>query len=330
MEESEGDRRTRGREMTMETRSAGRGPSITLSEVSHDFERGGRREARQKTPGVLHQISLSVEPGEFVAIVGPSGCGKTTLLNCIAGLIRPSSGRVAIGDQQVTGINAPQVAYMLARDGLLPWRTAQRNVELTMELASRRKSSKVARELLEAVQCGHAANKYPMELSHGMRQRVALARTLAMNAEVWLMDEPFASLDVNTRTTVHALFASIWEKERVTAVLVTHDLAEAIALSDRVVVMSADGRIKCALDVQLPRPRDIFELQTIDEYVDLYRSLWSELRGEVRSESELDSKLSQSAERDAWPRINVQREWWEKCRTSKKMQPSASSGLRPG
>jgi NitT/TauT family transport system ATP-binding protein len=235
---------------------------------------------------VLDRVSLTVEDGEFVSLIGPSGCGKTTLLNAIAGFIAPDSGRVEVDGVRVAGIQAERTAFMFARDALLPWRTAVRNVELGLRYGRRRSRDRQrAVELLELVGLGSYGGFYPAQLSQGMRQRVALARTLATDRDILLMDEPFGALDAQTKTVMENEFSRIWEQSRKTVVFVTHDLMEAVALSDRVVVMShRPGRIKAVYRIDLPRPRVVIELPSQPKFNELYRTLWEDLKPELRAD----------------------------------------------
>lgn len=244
---------------------------IIVSSVSHSFERPA-----------LEDVSIEVREGEFLSIVGPSGCGKTTLLNMMAGFLTPTSGTVSIRGEQVRSVQAGKIAFMFATDMLLPWRSALGNIELAMEMGGRKPSRRRAQELLDIVGLGTFGHYMPRQMSQGMRQRVAIARTLAVGVDIWLLDEPFASLDVATRTIIHSEFNRIWEATRSTVVLVTHDLAEAIALSDRVVVMTAGpGRIKRVLDISLARPRRVSDVFADGEFVDYYRLLWSDLKTDL-------------------------------------------------
>lgn len=212
---------------------------------------------------ILSGFSLNIEPREFVSIVGASGCGKTTLLNVVSGEILPDTGSVRLWSEE-SKEGEPNVGYMFARDGLFPWRTAQRNVELGLEFRGVNKLERkvAALELLSRVGLAEAAEKLPAELSQGMRQRVALARTLASNPKLLLLDEPFASLDTQTRVDLQESFCPIWEELSITVMLVTHDVWEAVLLSDRVVVMSGPpARIVAEISVAAGRPRDIRKLR---------------------------------------------------------------------
>jgi NitT/TauT family transport system ATP-binding protein len=230
----------------------------------------------------VRDVSINIRPGEFVSIVGPSGCGKTTIMNMIAGLVAPSSGSV-----QLHGVEcrAPRrdVGYMFARDALIPWRSALRNVEFGLEIRGIdfRRRRKEALALLDQVGLAGFAAAYPKELSQGMRQRLAVARTLAINPEIILLDEPFAALDAETRVKLQTEFSALWDRMGKTVLLVTHDLHEAVALSDRVLVMSSrPGRIKAEIVVPFARPRDIANIRFTDAFHAVAESVWRELRTE--------------------------------------------------
>lgn len=256
------------------------GLEISIKDIRHGFAKDG------KVVRALWDLDLHIEPGQFVSVVGPSGCGKTTLLTMVSGLVRPSAGTVKIGDKPVTG-PSPEVAYMLARDALLPWRTVRANVEYGLEI--RRVSKAVRRERstewLSRVGLLEYADARISELSQGMRQRVAVARTLAQHPAILLMDEPFAALDAQNRMLQQQEFLRLWERMRSTVILVTHDLSEAILLSDRVVLISRrPGRVIADMRIDIPRPRgaDIDHGNaSFDEY---YRTLYDQLRTEVEAQ----------------------------------------------
>ena len=250
---------------------------IAINNLSHRFEIDGREVL------ALADISLEIDDGEFIAIIGPSGCGKSTLLNIISGLFEPSTGRVTVDGRPVTGLN-PRIGYMFARDALLPWRTALANVEFGLELrgVAVRERRERAQELLRLAGLQGFEASYPSQLSQGMRQRVALARTLAIDPDIVLMDEPFGALDAQTKLVLEDEFLRIWERHRKTVVFVTHDLFEAIAMADRVVVFGAHpGRIKSIVGVDLPRPRSVTGGRFGPRFQDLYERLWEDLRYEV-------------------------------------------------
>ena len=230
----------------------------------------------------VSDISLTVPRGQFCAVIGPSGCGKTTCLDAVAGEVVPTSGTVTVlGEQPAPGNK--RIGYMFARDALFPWRTARANVALALESRKVPRSERARRadELLDAVGLAGAYDRYPSQLSQGMRQRVALARTFALDAELLLMDEPFAALDAQTRMLLEQELTRLWERDSSTVLFVTHDLAQAIVLADQVVVFSAPpGRIKRVFPVPLPRPRSISRLRATPEFRELYEAIWLELEDE--------------------------------------------------
>jgi NitT/TauT family transport system ATP-binding protein len=228
-------------------------------------------------------VSLDVPDGSIVTIVGPSGCGKSTLLNVVSGLLQPSAGFAEVNGAKVNGIRH-DVGYMFARDGMMPWRTAAENVEFGLEVRGVASRRAVAREWLRRVGLDKFEDHYRHELSQGMRQRVAVARTFAVEPDILLMDEPFGALDSQTRLLLQALFLSVWERNKRTVLFVTHDLHEAIFLSDIVVVFTnRPGRVKSIIPVELSRPRPPpAELAIAPEFRDIYSRIWSDLKDEVR------------------------------------------------
>ncbi len=244
----------------------GQGPALQITNATVVFP--GR-----SAPGrvVLEQFSLTLMPGEFLALVGKSGCGKTTVLNMLSGIVRPDAGTVEVlGVDPVSARS--EIGFMLARDALLPWRSALRNVEYGLEVrgVDRRKRRRIATSYLDLLGVGDASELWPWQLSQGMRQRVALGRTWAVDPQILLMDEPFAALDTLTRVTAQREFLRLWSTDMASGharsvVLVTHDLGEALLLADRVVVL-ADGRITDDLQVNFERPRDPVELAASAEY----------------------------------------------------------------
>jgi len=229
---------------------------------------------------VIDGVSLDIPEGQFLSIVGPSGCGKTTILNLLAGLIdAPHLGTLRLGGA-APRLGDARIAYMLARDSLLPWRTALQNASYGMQIRGVPPKTREARarDLLRRVGLAGFEDIYPKHLSHGMRQRCALARTFALDAPFLLMDEPFGALDAQTKLQLEELLVDLWQQERRTVVFITHDLAEAIAISDRVVVMSArPGRIVADLKIDLPRPRSVRDLQKQPHFHELYARIWQTL-----------------------------------------------------
>ena len=228
----------------------------------------------------LDNVSFEVPNGQFLAVVGASGCGKTTILNMAAGLIRPVSGSVKVGGEEVVK-PLRDTGYMFARDGLLPWRSALKNVEVGLEHRGVPKEQRRTRALhmLDVVGLSGFGDSYPAQLSQGMRQRVAIARTLAINPGTLLMDEPFAALDAQTKIALQGEFLKIWEKDRKTVMFVTHDLAEAVSMADRVLVLtSRPGRIHADITIDLPRPRDPGEIRFDKHYLHLLDGVWQSLK----------------------------------------------------
>jgi NitT/TauT family transport system ATP-binding protein len=223
-------------------------------------------------------VDLTVTRGEFVAIVGRSGCGKTSLLNVATGMVKPSSGTVRVlgGSPSVAH---DRFAYMLARDALMPWRTAERNVQLPLELQNvpRSEARERARRQLADVGLAGSEHKFPWQLSQGMRQRVALARTWANDPELLLVDEPFSALDAQTSEDVRIEFLKKWESKRASVLFVTHDLPEAIMLADRVILMRA-GRVVLQVPIPFDRPRATRELERTPEFQEILSLLLSELK----------------------------------------------------
>lgn len=224
---------------------------LKLSEIRKSFSRKG-----QPLP-VLAGIDLEAGRGEFVSVLGPSGCGKTTLLNIIAGLISPDSGEIYIDDRELSS-GRGYVAYQQQNDLLLPWRTALENALLGPELRGDKKGAcRAAEQLFRQFGLAGFEDRYPAELSGGMRQRVALIRTLLTEREILLLDEPFGSLDAMTRGILHCYLLRVWEDFGKTIVFVTHDLEEALLLSDRIYLFtSRPAEVKAILEVSLPRPRE--------------------------------------------------------------------------
>ena len=232
----------------------------------------------------VEKVRLGIAHGEFVAIVGPTGCGKSTLLNVAAGLLRPASGTVRIFDQPLTGLNR-DAGYLFQADALFPWKTAIDNVAIGLEVkgAPRRLALERAQGWLTSVGLGAFGNRYPHMLSGGQRKRVGLAQVLIRDPKILLMDEPFGSLDAQTRQIMGNLLLELWNADRKAVLFVTHDLEEAIALADRVVIMSAGPNARIIGDWRVPlaRPRDISEVRMEKEFHALHREIWSVLKDEV-------------------------------------------------
>lgn len=233
----------------------------------------------------IADVSLEVGEGEFVAVVGPTGCGKSTLLNVAAGLVPPSSGVVSVFGQPLSALNR-HAGYLFQSDALMPWRTALENVTAGLEFRGVGRGEARARgaDWLRRVGLAAHGHKYPHELSGGMRKRVALAQTLILDPKILLMDEPFSALDVQTRSLMENELLALWTQDRKTVLFVTHDLEEAISLSDRVVVMSAGpaSRPVGGFAIDLPRPRDVAEIRLTPQFLDLHRGIWQTLRDEVQ------------------------------------------------
>jgi len=232
----------------------------------------------------LNNFNLDVAKGEFVSIVGPSGCGKSTFLNILLGLIEPDTGEMQLNGTRITGPSQER-AMVFQEFGLLPWRTVTANVELGLELKGVSAGQRLARanELIKLVGLSGFERHYPHELSGGMKQRVGLARALATEPEVLLMDEPFAALDAQTRDLMQAELLQIWERTQKTVLFVTHSIEEAAYLSDRVVVMTArPGHTKDILKIHLPRPRD-YEMRLTPEFNEIKLRIWEVLKEELTS-----------------------------------------------
>lgn len=237
----------------------------------------------------VQDVNLSVSDGEFLAIVGPTGCGKSTILNAIAGLLKPASGTVSIDGEPVRGIQN-DIGYLFQQDALLPWKTAIENVELGpmfkgVGAAERREQSM---RWLAKVGLKGFEHRYPHQLSGGQRKRVQMAQALITGPKVILMDEPFSALDIHTRHLMQNELLRLWQEERRAVVMITHDLEEAIALGDRVVVLAAGPRSRVidSFPVDLERPRDVAEIKLDPRFMELYRNIWSSLRGEVEKSYE--------------------------------------------
>jgi NitT/TauT family transport system ATP-binding protein len=255
-------------------------PAIAFDDVTCTFAaRGGKG----RYTAVAH-TSIAIQAGEFVSVVGPTGCGKSTLLNVAAGLLAPSAGRVVVHGMRLAGIN-DRAGYMFQADALMPWRNALANVTAGLEFrgvpAAERDAR--AREWLARVGLTGFEDRYPHQLSGGMRKRVALAQMLILDPELLLMDEPFSALDVQTRQLMENELLDLWNADRKSVIFITHDLEEAIALSDRVVVLAAGPATRPIGEfaIDLPRPRDVAEIRLSRRFVELHEAIWHVLRSEV-------------------------------------------------
>jgi NitT/TauT family transport system ATP-binding protein len=230
----------------------------------------------------IENIDLDVRSGAFVSVVGPSGCGKSTLLNCAAGLIQPTQGSVSVLGEKLKGLNR-RASYMFQQDALLPWKTALENIALGLIFRGVANPEQQAREWVARVGLSGFEDSYPSQLSGGMRKRVAMAQSWIVNPDILLMDEPFSALDVHTRLRMETELLELWTASPKTVLFVTHDLEEAIALADEVVVLSAGpaSHIVNRYPIDLARPRDLIDIRTDARFVELYREIWSQLRAEV-------------------------------------------------
>ena len=233
----------------------------------------------------LRDVTFTVEPGQFCAIVGPTGCGKSTTLGQVSGLDRPSAGSVRVGGREVRGVTQG-VGFMFQADALFPWKTVLGNVLVgpTLHGASRKDAVALARDWLRRVGLAGFEDRYPHQLSGGMRKRVAMAAALINSPQILLMDEPFGALDVQTKAIMQTELLGLWEQTRPSVLFITHDLDEAVALADRVLVMtSSPGTIKESFEIDLPRPRgEVQEIRHEPRFLELQRQIWASLKDEVQ------------------------------------------------
>ena len=236
----------------------------------------------------VEHLSLSVHEGEFLALIGPSGCGKSTVLNAMAGLVPVEEGELLLNGKPQKGLN-PRVGYISQADNLMPWRTVLDNVALGLELQGVKKAERRerARSLTHSMGLGGFETNYPHELSGGMKKRVTIARVLAIEPEVLFMDEPFGPLDAFTKERLQDEILTLWEQRNQTIVYVTHDLPEAIALADRILLISGrPGQVNHTYDVPLGRPRRVMDVKFDPRFVELEKTIWSDLRGELEQTEE--------------------------------------------
>ena len=261
-------------------------PVVEFQNVSKVFFKEDKR------VHALRNISLEVKNGELLAIVGPSGCGKSTLLNLAAGLMAPGMGEVRYAGKPVEQINT-RVSYVTQKDNLLPWRNVESNIALPLEVGPQRGLSASERKTrlakyIDMVGLTGFEHHYPSELSGGMRKRAQLARSLVYEPDTLLMDEPFGALDAQLKLMLQAELLKTWEGSGKTLMFVTHDLTEAIALADRVIVMSArPGTIRTIAEIRLPRPRDVFTIRFAPEFERYFETLWQALRQDLDQGEEL-------------------------------------------
>ena len=232
----------------------------------------------------VQDVSLTVGDGEFVSVVGPTGCGKSTLLNVAAGLLQPSQGEVRVFGEVLQGLNR-RAGYMFQTDSLMPWRSARDNVLAGLQFRGMplEQAQAQADDWLRRVGLGGFGDRYPHQLSGGMRKRASLAQTLVMDPDIILMDEPFSALDIQTRQLMENEVLALWQSRKKAVLFITHDLDEAIAMSDRVLILSAGPAShpigEFAID--LPRPRDVAEVKMTPEFARLHQAIWAVLRDEV-------------------------------------------------
>jgi NitT/TauT family transport system ATP-binding protein len=232
----------------------------------------------------VSNVDLRIEDAEFVAVVGPTGCGKSTLLNVASGLLEPSSGDVLVFGKPLAGLNR-QSAYLFQADALMPWRTALDNIAAGLLFRKMRKAEAEAqaRDWLARVGLRAHADRYPHQMSGGMRKRVALAQALILDPPILLMDEPFSALDIQTRQLMEDELLQLWSVNRKSVIFVTHDLEEAISLADRVVVLAAGPgtRPVAEFNITLPRPREVSEIRMTQDFLELHTAIWQVLKKEV-------------------------------------------------
>ncbi|MEO7338387.1 MAG: ABC transporter ATP-binding protein [Caldimonas sp.] len=253
--------------------------ALALSGVTCAFN--DRHDASRRYTAV-RDVDLTVAAGEFVSVVGPTGCGKSTLLNVAAGLLEPSTGTISVFGEPLVGINR-RAGYMFQSESLMPWRSALQNVAAGLQFRGAGDAEALAGEWLKRVGLGGFGDRYPHQLSGGMRKRVSLAQTLVLDPDIILMDEPFSALDIQTRQLMENEVLALWAEKRKAVLFITHDLDEAIALSDRVIVLSAGPASHPIGEfaVDLKRPRDVAEVRTAPRFIELHQAIWSVLREEV-------------------------------------------------
>jgi len=255
--------------------------ALELHDITVTFR---SRQAPDQRYTAVARTSLAVAAGEFVSVVGPTGCGKSTLLNIAAGLLEPSGGAVRVFGEPLAGINR-RAGYMFQADALMPWRSALANVMVGLQYRGlpEAEARRQAEAWLARVGLAGFGDRYPHQLSGGMRKRTALAQTLALDPDIILMDEPFSALDIQTRQLMENEVLDLWAAKKKAVLFITHDLDEAIAMSDRVVVLSAGPATRPIgeFTIDLPRPRDVAEVRSDPRFVELHGRIWAVLREEV-------------------------------------------------
>src|SRR6267378_1882183 len=256
-------------------------PALALEHIECTFN--SRADSSDRYTAV-RDTTLLVAEGEFVSVVGPTGCGKTTLLNVAAGLLQPSAGAVTVHGTRLAGINS-RAGYMFQTEALMPWRNAIENVVAGLEFRGMLREEAFARgeEWLARVGLSGFGKRYPHQLSGGMRKRVALAQMFILNPQILLMDEPFSALDIQTRQLMENELLELWSVDRKSVLFITHDLEEAIALSDRVIALSAGPETHPLgeFTIDLPRPRDVAEIRMSPRFIELHEAIWRVLKSEV-------------------------------------------------
>ena len=267
-------------------------PALFLDNISCTFISKDERSQRYTA---VADTTLAIAPGEFVSVVGPTGCGKSTLLNVGAGLLSPSSGSVRVFGETLDGVNR-RAGYMFQAEALMPWRSALQNVIAGLQYRGMEDGAarQLGEEWLARVGLQGFGDRYPHQLSGGMRKRVALAQTLILDPDIMLMDEPFSALDIQTRQLMENEVLALWGAKKKAVLFITHDLDEAIAMSDRVVVLSAGPATHPIGEfiIDLPRPRDVAEVRAHPRFVELHSQIWAVLRDEVLKGYQQQKKLA--------------------------------------
>jgi NitT/TauT family transport system ATP-binding protein len=267
-------------------------PALWLDNISCTFI---SKDDRSQRYTAVADTTLAIAPGEFVSVVGPTGCGKSTLLNVGAGLLNPSSGSVRVFGEPLSGVNR-RAGYMFQAEALMPWRSALQNVIAGLQYRGMEDGAarQLGEEWLARVGLQGFGDRYPHQLSGGMRKRVALAQTLILDPDIILMDEPFSALDIQTRQLMENEVLALWGAKKKAVLFITHDLDEAIAMSDRVVVLSAGPATHPIGEfvIDLPRPRDVAEVRAHPRFVELHKQIWAVLRDEVLKGYQQQKKLA--------------------------------------